>query len=702
MRGVRNDVNRKLVERRTNNLDVQPGCRYKRQKLAVNFKTQTTAKSKKTNMNTAQLNNITHAGSSPAAGSDQVKALVTDADFLGCGRSQTRLTSGDGPQVALATGMNEESEEQVFGRRASIMRSPPARARSNSTGATLKKRSRPDEEEEDPSELVRSIKMILEAVHDLTRTVKSATNIRRDVVACANSVDIAAQRLANGRLEELVQSLKEERLLKSAKIQAESKKVTCEVGTQCSGPSPVWPKKPSYKYTKVIEGSPLTLDSGWDLAVVRTKADHQMELGIQRLFRNRFGELSEPEGDVIHIKQATWQMGKENEPPTLRYVYRIDDGDKTKMKERFLKVIQKVASDGKARLAVAWDDLMKEDLTTWREVLEEAAASCKVEVSIHTKQTKKAVKPPVRKTSTDAILIKKAEGATYASTLKLVREEEIQKGLTNTVRGVRETKSGDLVLTVEKKAIGTEKADITKALKLKLGSEKVHVAKSKPEAIVHIKDIEVDTTEAEVKSALLQALGGKVAEEAIKIASLRKGFAGTQNATVHLPKVAEEELLRKKTVRIGLPSCRIAKNRQVVTCFKSWLPGHTTARCKGPDRSKACRNCGKEGHERRECKEESSCLICGEKGHPANTTRCKIYKKALEDAKPSKTTGKQGKPEPKIKTAEARTGATPRTKAAEARTAGATPKTKTAETPIKGATPKINKTDNAETPKGSG
>lgn len=81
----------------------------------------------------------------------------------------------------------------------------------------------------------------------------------------------------------------------------------------------------------------------------------------------------------------------------------------------------------------------------------------------------------------------------------------------------------------------------------------------------------------EVKKALLQLLGRGEATDEVEVASLRKEFAG-----IH------------KSVRFGLPMCRITANRQLDTCFSWWLPGHTARTCKGPDRSKACRNRGKE------------------------------------------------------------------------------------------------------------
>lgn len=57
----------------------------------------------------------------------------------------------------------------------------------------------------------------------------------------------------------------------------------------------------------------------------------------------------------------------------------------------------------------------------------EVAAQFQTTVAIHVKPDAKG-KVTNRKTETDAILVKRTEGATYASTLRSVRDEELTKG----------------------------------------------------------------------------------------------------------------------------------------------------------------------------------------------------------------------------------------------------------------------------------
>lgn len=76
----------------------------------------------------------------------------------------------------------------------------------------------------------------------------------------------------------------------------------------------------------------------------------------------------------------------------------------------------------------------------------------------------------------------------------------------------------------------------------------------------------------EVKAAVLNALEHRDEADRVELASLRKGYAGTQNAVVYLTKEGlKAKLLQARHIRIGLPLCRIMADRQVDTCFKCWI-----------------------------------------------------------------------------------------------------------------------------------
>lgn len=628
--------------------------------------------------------NISHAGTNPATDSDQVKALVVGAGPFGCGKGHEQAkTEGGGPRAASKvtgkSGMSqpaynnadeiemeddvfdrlmEEKEAEVFQRRDSLKRTPPMvrktvistrkpviRGRTGTLGqlgdptdlfsiADGDKRKRSPEEtgRKDKEGLKDLINHMMEGIQELSRTISLTVNTRGDVVACATRLEVMSRRLANGRLDVMMDEMVNQGPLhKTPKVQLV--KPSRDMATQTDMEEVRWVKrKPKFLFTTVKEGTPLSLDSDWNLAVIRDKRDPRIDGGIQRLFRNKFAELVEPQGEVAHIKIATWVMGKEEEPPITKMVFRIDEGDPETIERRVGLTLDKLTTMGKSKIAIAWDDQLACKLEDAREGIERAAAKYKATVAIHVKPRRQdKIVTKDRRPETEAIVIKRAEGQTYANTLMSVRKEVLDKGLEESIKAVRETKGGDLVLTIASKSDSKGREDIKKALQNKLGKDKVRAVGSRADGIVHVKDIEAVASAEEVKKAVLVALGYKEDEEdKVKIASLRAGFAGTQNAVLHLAKQDEAKLLQAKKIRIGLPNCRIVEDKKVRTCFKCWMPGHSARACTGPDRSKACRNCGKEGHIRKNCTEDSKCLMCGKSGHPANTTRCPLFKKAIE------------------------------------------------------------------------
>lgn len=362
------------------------------------------------------------------------------------------------------------------------------RGRANSIGELISvfddnKRKRTPEENDTVASLRDQIKQLIEGVFELSRTIATSTNVRKDVVKCASKLDTMARRLNAQPLDDLIQNLEDQRQPKTPKVQgacrcisideaerralvapkASTPRMMCEIGTQAGAEVKEWgiqtapsmcdastqtvpelrdvvaKKPPRFTFTKVKEGNPLTLDTEWDLAVVRSKEDLQMEQGIQRLFRNRYGEIVVPEGEVAHIKTATWVMGKDDEPLITRTIYRVDGGDNETIGERLKMVFQRMATAGRNKLAMAWDDRSKVDKL--REDVEGIAAQHEITLAIHVKPDGKT-KPPVRKPDTEAILVKRAVGATYANTLRSVRDEVMEKGLGDSIRGVRETRTG--------------------------------------------------------------------------------------------------------------------------------------------------------------------------------------------------------------------------------------------------------------------
>lgn len=77
-----------------------------------------------------------------------------------------------------------------------------------------------------------------------------------------------------------------------------------------------------------------------------------MEQDTQRLFKNKYVEIGEREGEVVHIKTAAWVMRTENDPPTTRFIYRIDKGDKEALKQRLETIFSKMSDLHRKSLAM--------------------------------------------------------------------------------------------------------------------------------------------------------------------------------------------------------------------------------------------------------------------------------------------------------------------------------------------------------------
>lgn len=127
-------------------------------------------------------------------------------------------------------------------------------------------------------------------------------------------------------------------------------------------------------------------------------------------------------------------------------------------------------------------------------------------------------------------------------------------------------------------------------------------------------------------------------EKKVKVGKLRPNAMSTQSASISLEADTAELIVARKRIRIGMVSCSVEKMLDIRKCSRCWTYDHAGNECSGPDRSKLCLNCGKEGHQAKACTEEVYCLICDEQGHSANTGRCGAFKKALKTARRAEKT----------------------------------------------------------------
>ena len=139
------------------------------------------------------------------------------------------------------------------------------------------------------------------------------------------------------------------------------------------------------------------------------------------------------------------------------------------------------------------------------------------------------------------------------------------------------------------------------------------------------------TIKSELTEAIEEDGGGTTADE-YKTSEMRLFYEGNQAATVWITAVAVDDLIAKGQLRVGYNWCRITERTSVQQCYKFWKHGHEASKCKGTDRSKNCRNCGKEGHLKKECPNEKHCPLYSKGGHSVGTGVCPEFRSTLREA----------------------------------------------------------------------
>jgi hypothetical protein len=234
----------------------------------------------------------------------------------------------------------------------------------------------------------------------------------------------------------------------------------------------------------------------------------------------------------------------------------------------------------------------------------------------------------------DAIEVKAKGNASYAETLRRIRKNVVLPNVE--VAGIRQTRSGDLLLQMKRGTGQTEELAnaITKAL-----GEGAQVRKLTPSVIVEIRDIDGATDGIELMDALTAA-SPRMAKDA-KIISLRPAFSGTQLAVIRLPRDASADFIKGGKIRIGWVNCRLRPRAHLPRCFKCHGFGHLAADCTSPeDRSKECNRCGTEGHKAAVCTNKPNCRTCANLkkscDHQTGSRNCAALRAALEDKKKKK------------------------------------------------------------------
>lgn len=229
----------------------------------------------------------------------------------------------------------------------------------------------------------------------------------------------------------------------------------------------------------------------------------------------------------------------------------------------------------------------------------------------------------------------------YNETLREVKQALQTGGIDDGIKTIRSTKDGKILLTLDRsEVVATKVQQVLDTMNTNKDIKSWQISGQKKEAI-HIRGLDALSTEREVKTAIEDRLGADIN---VKIGNLRPMTNNTQAVTITLPKDAAEQIIKDKWLKIGLVSCRVERRIQLGRCSKCWAYDHKTSECSGPDRTKLCYKCGRDGHQAKECQNEMFCAICSEQGHSAGSGRCTVFKRMLSIARreenKASTTGK--------------------------------------------------------------
>lgn len=252
---------------------------------------------------------------------------------------------------------------------------------------------------------------------------------------------------------------------------------------------------------------------------------------------------------------------------------------------------------------------------------------------IKEKKTPKKIKH-YKRLRPDAIVIKAAEGTSYADILRKIKTDVSLKSIGDEVTTIRRTVNGDLLLQLKNNSENT--ASYRSSINEALGSEaKVRALSQK--TLIEIRHIDEITTTEDVLDAIKCQIDQDEIPENTDI-SMRKTFGSTQIASISLPARAAEGLLKLNKIKIGWTVCPIREKKPLMKCFRCLEYGHIAKQCKNEDRSNLCRRCGEGGHIARDCEKEAACMFCKSNGleetkHIAGSGRCPTLKNALGNRK---------------------------------------------------------------------
>ena len=195
-----------------------------------------------------------------------------------------------------------------------------------------------------------------------------------------------------------------------------------------------------------------------------------------------------------------------------------------------------------------------------------------------------------RRLRTESVLIKPAEGMSYASILRGLKKRVNPDELGATVQGIRETRSKDLI--VEQKCSKKDRERLDTAFKEAFGAsgttvplhDHCHLISS---IEVEIADLHPNIEAGDVEKAV-RGFFEQGSEMEFRVSLTKTPCRGNKKAYMLLEEARPMKLLKAAHIKIGWVSCRVRRRKELNRCYRCLGFGHMAADCRGPDRSRCC------------------------------------------------------------------------------------------------------------------
>ncbi|XP_063901395.1 centromere-associated protein E-like [Zophobas morio] len=394
----------------------------------------------------------------------------------------------------------------------------------------------------------------------------------------------------------------------------------------------------AFENVEVVVGNPLSETKSECMVVIAEPGDPDMNRSIQKMFRDRYPEMTEMRNNFEIIENVVKTRNIENKDEvreTTRKIIKIKTIDTKDDLWDLLKKVREYTKEEKIENIVTHKiaEIEGEEL---RKMMQCIFMETQTKIKMYVPKSLQAEtgKRQIKATNSYAIVVEK-KGVDYNTLLKEVKATLAEKEDRKAIRTVRSTRDGKMLIITDKDQEKEQNIRKTIIENIEEANVRQITNINRNKKTLFIRNLDATTNKEEVKQAIRRELGDR-GEVELKVGEVRPTRNNTQTITITIDKDSAEILIRKEFVMIGIVKGKIEERMQMTRCYRCWGYGHAASEClEEIDRRNTCYKCGKEGHQAGQCNNEAKCPLCEKEGHTAGSSACKIFRIALKEAKRS-------------------------------------------------------------------